>query len=100
TSLYFRFWDFLSVRGAMIVWFVLVAAVFLLSRRLGFPRWKVLPYATVLVGLGLLMTLLNSFLAQLQPRFALPLVILLIISQLILLGSLLADAVALRRLAM
>ena len=85
---YFRLWEFLSFRGWCGLWLLALALPWIVRRPVTpHGQMATVIYACVLVGMGLLMTLLNCFFAHLLPRFGLPMMELLLVSFIILLGS-------------
>jgi hypothetical protein len=89
---YFRLWDFLSVRVWCGIWLGISLLLWLAGRKSRRGEFSTLAYAAMLAGTGLLMTFVNCCLAQLIPRFALPMLELLLLSIVVLLGTLLALA--------
>jgi hypothetical protein len=85
---YFRWWNLLSFR----VWSLLGLVVLLLALLVDYKRGRrntpVILLAVSLYFVGMTMMLLNCFFAQLQPRYILPMMELLLLSLMILLGVL------------
>jgi hypothetical protein len=87
---YFRCWNFLSFRAWLIIW---VSTAIVASRLIRFPQSKNLSYASALVGVGLLVTMLTCFFARIHPRFALPMMELLFLSLVVLISMLLGGQI-------
>jgi hypothetical protein len=88
---YFHLWDFLSIRRWCVVWLGTAALVSAIGRGAPQPPGRIVSYAVVLCGTGGLMTLLNCFFTQILPRFALPMMELMLLSLTILLGALFSN---------
>lgn len=86
---YFRFWSWFSFRAWSVIWLIVLGLSVVLNRRQRVGLGRVIVYAVCLCLTGILMVLLNCFFAQMQPRFALPMMELLFVSLVILLGTIL-----------
>lgn len=85
---YFRFWEFLSFSASCVVWLGMFLLHWPVRRRAAPPVSPALCYAVALSVVGVFMTLLNCFSARMQPRFALPMFELLLVSSTVLLAAL------------
>jgi hypothetical protein len=92
TAPYFSLWDFLSIQGWLLTWLGLAGARPLLLKRNNSSRSPIVVYASGMIVIGILMTFLNCFFAQIQPRFALPMMELVLLPFIIVLGLLLTES--------
>ncbi len=83
---YFRWWNFLSFRALSVVGLVVFVWALVADYKHGGRNTPVILFAACLCTVGMAMVLLNCFLAELQPRFILPMMELLLVSIMILLG--------------
>ena len=83
---YFRWWNLISFRLWSIIYLLVLLMAIFLNRKSQADDGGVVLYAVILLAFGVTMVLLNCFFAQIQPRFALPMMELLILSMIILLG--------------
>ena len=86
---YFQWWKALSFRAWGIFGFVALLSTLVVDYKRGGPSAPVILYAVSLCIVGMVVVLLNCFFAQLQPRYILPMMELLLLSTIILLGVLL-----------
>ncbi|MGH8092511.1 MAG: hypothetical protein ACREIF_03440 [Chthoniobacterales bacterium] len=89
---YFHLWDFLSFRGWCVVWSGTVALLWWLRRQGPDLPAEAVAFAATVLFAGVLMVLLNCFFAKILPRFALPMMELVLLSVSVLLGSLLSGS--------
>ena len=87
---YFRWWNLLSIRAFAILGLILLLWALVVDYKRGGPKTPVILFAPWLCIVGMVMVLLNCFLAELQPRFVLPMMELLLVSIMILLGVILS----------
>jgi uncharacterized membrane protein YkvI len=78
-----------SYRAFLLVWIVLLAALFLIAKMRKRDAAAVASYATALIVIAILMMLANCVLAVFQPRYTLPMWELTIISVTMLFGAIL-----------
>jgi len=83
---YFQWWNLLSFRAWDILALALLISAVIVNRKRRERNAPVILFAVSLCVVGTAMMLLNCFLAQLQPRFVLPMMQLLLVSIMILLG--------------
>jgi hypothetical protein len=83
---YFRLWNPISFRLWSIVCLLLLLMAVFMQRKTQTDDGRVVLYALILFVFGVTMVLLNFFFSAIQPRFALPMMELLILSMMILLG--------------
>ena len=83
---YFRWWNLLSFRALGILGLVLLLWAVVVDYKQGGRNTPVILFAACLSIVGIVMVLVNCFFAQLQPRFVLPMMELLLVSIVILLG--------------
>lgn len=83
---YFQWWSLFSCRTWGIVGFVLFVSALIVDYKRGRSNAPIILYAASLSVVGIGMALLNCFFAQLQPRYALPMMELLLLSVVILVG--------------
>lgn len=86
---YFQWWNALSFRAWGIFGFVALLSALVVDYKRGGPSAPVILYAACLCIVGMAVVLLNCFFAQLQPRYILPMMELLLLSIIVLLGVLL-----------
>jgi cytochrome bd-type quinol oxidase subunit 2 len=84
---YFRHPKNVSYRAFLLVWIVLLAALFLIAKMRKRDIAEVASYATALIAIAILMMLANCVLAVFQPRYTLPMWELTIISVTMLFGA-------------
>jgi len=97
TATYFRLWDFLSFRGWLLAWLAIAGTGVFVLRHNNPRRGAIIMYASTVFVLGVVMTFLTCFFAQILPRFALPMMELVLLSLVILLGLLLPESAAVFR---
>src|SRR5437763_4768380 len=83
---YFQWWNFLSIRVLSILGLLLLLWAVMMDHKRGGANMPAILFAACLCIVGMAMVLLNCFFAQLQPRFILPMMELLLVSMMILLG--------------
>src|SRR5207247_86401 len=83
---YFRWWNLISFRLWSIIYLLLLLMALFINTKLQANDGVVILYAVVLCIFVITMVLLNCFFAAIQPRFALPMIELLILSMMILLA--------------
>jgi predicted tellurium resistance membrane protein TerC len=76
----------------LLTWLGLAGAPPLLLKRNNSSRSPIVVYASGMIVIGILMTFLNCFFAQIQPRFALPMMELVLLPFIIVLGLLLTES--------
>jgi len=84
-NFYLQWWKLISFRTWSIIYLLVVLIVILLNRKSRADDGRVILYAVILCIVGATMVLLNCFIAAIQPRFALPMMELLL-SMMILFG--------------
>jgi hypothetical protein len=84
---YFQWWNLLSFRAWGILGLVLLMSAVIVNHKQRGRNAPVIVFAICLCIVGMAIVLLNCFFAQLQPRFVLPMMELLLVSIMILLGS-------------
>jgi hypothetical protein len=84
---YFQFWNLLSFRGWATLGVVLFVLATIVDYKHGGPNAPMIVYAGCLCLVGIGMGLLNCFFAELQPRYVLPMMELLLLAIIILLGA-------------
>src|SRR5262249_16552333 len=84
---YFYWWNLLSFRAWSIFGLILFFSALVVHYRRGGENTPLIVFAVSLWVVGMAMVLLNCFLAQLQPRFVLPMMELVLLSLLILCGA-------------
>jgi hypothetical protein len=87
---YFHWWNLLSFRAWAVLGFVLFVSALIVDYRRGAVKAAMILYAASLCLVGVGMVLLNCFFAQLQPRYVLPMMELLLLSVMIFVGVLLS----------
>lgn len=85
---YFHSWDLLSCRAWSILGLIVLLSVLVVHYKRVAQNTPLILFAVCLWIVGMAMVLLNCFLAQLQPRFVLPMMELVLLSLIILLGVL------------
>lgn len=85
---YFRWWNLLSFRAWGIFALIILLSVLVVDYKRGGKNTSVILLAVSLSFVGMAIMLLNCFFAQLQPRYILPMMELLLLSLMILLGVL------------
>jgi len=85
---YFHWWNLLSFRAWGIFTLIVLLSAFVVDCKRGGQNTPVILLAVCLCIIGMAMGLLNCFFAQLQPRYILPMMELLLLSLVILLGVL------------
>jgi hypothetical protein len=85
---YFHSWNLLSCRAWSIVGLIVLLSVLVVHYKRVAQNTPLILFAVCLWIVGMAMVLLNCFLAQLQPRFVLPMMELVLLSLIILLGVL------------
>lgn len=83
---YFRWWNPISFRLWSIIFLLLLLMAVFMKEKAQTDDGRVVLYAVILFVFGVTMVLLNFFFSAIQPRFALPMMELLILSTMILLG--------------
>ena len=83
---YFRFWKLVSFRAWAVLGAVLFFLAIIVDYKRGTANAPTIVYAACLSLVGIGMGLLTFFFAQLQPRYVLPMMELLLLSMIILLG--------------
>jgi hypothetical protein len=83
---YFRWWNPISFRLWSIICLLLLLMAVFMKEKAQTDDGRVVLYAVILFVFGVTMVLLNFFFSAIQPRFALPMMELLILSMMILLG--------------
>lgn len=89
---YFRWWNPISFRLWSIIWLLLLLRSVFMSRKFQTGDGRVVLYVVILFVVGVTIVFLNCFFAEIQPRFTLPMMELLILSIMILLGVIFRDA--------
>jgi hypothetical protein len=85
---YFRWWNLLSFRAWGIFGLIVLLSVVVVDYKRGGKNAPVILLAVSLSFVGMALMLLNCFFAQLQPRYILPMMELLLLSLMILIGVL------------
>jgi hypothetical protein len=85
---YFRWWNLLSFRAWSIFGLIVLLSALVVAYKRGGENTPLILFAVSLSIVGMVMVLLNCFFAQLQPRFILPMMELLLLSLIILCGVL------------
>jgi hypothetical protein len=88
---YFQWWSLLSFRAWALAGFLSLISALIADYKRGRRNTPVILFAACLSIVGMVIMLLNCFFAQLQPRYALPMMELLLLSILILVGVLFTD---------
>ena len=86
---YFRWWNLLSFRAWSIVGLVLLLLALVADHKRGRENTPVIFFAVSLWIVGMTLMFLNCFMVEVQPRFVLPMMELLLLSLIILCGVLL-----------
>jgi hypothetical protein len=86
---YFQWWNLLSFRAWSIFGLILLLSALILDYKRGGENTPLILFAVSLWIVGMVTVLLNCLLAQLQPRYILPMMELLLLSLIILCGVLL-----------
>jgi hypothetical protein len=94
---YFQWWNLLSFRAWAIIGFVLLLSALVVDHKRGGQNTPVILLAACLCIVGMAMGLLNCFFAQLQPRYILPMMELLLLSVMILVGVLFTECSNIRQ---
>jgi hypothetical protein len=87
---YFQWWNLLSLRALGILSLVVLLGAVVEDYKRGGRNAPAILFAACLCIVGMVMGFLNCFLAELQPRFILPMMELLLVSIMILLGVILS----------
>jgi hypothetical protein len=85
---YFRWWNLLSFRAWSIVGLVLLLSALVADHKRGRENTPVIFFAVSLWIVGMTLMFLNCFMVEVQPRFVLPMMELLLLSLIILSGVL------------
>src|SRR5262245_22928110 len=85
---YFRWWNLLSFRAWSIVGLVLLSSALVADHKRGRENTPVIFFAVSLWIVGMTLMFLNCFMVEVQPRFVLPMMELLLLSLIILCGVL------------
>jgi hypothetical protein len=84
---YFRWWNLLSFRAWSIFGLIVLLSALVVDFKRGGENTSLILFAVSLWIVGMVMVLLNCFFAELQPRFILPMMELLLLSLVILCGA-------------
>jgi len=85
---YFRWWNLLSFHAWSILGLIVLLSALVVDYKMGGENTPVILFAVSLWIVGMAMVLLNCFLAQIAPRYVLPMMELLLLSLIILCGVL------------
>jgi hypothetical protein len=94
---FFRWWNPLSLRAWSVIASLVLLVAVVINIKFQTGGGQVIAYAATLMAFGMIMVLLNCFLAGIQPRFTLPMMEFLFLSIMILLGLIFRGCISARQ---